>query len=57
MYQRLPGSCQFRICIICGVDRKGGGEFIGNKQTNSVTHSLAYKQTLNFYISTEVDTW
>ena len=25
------------MCIICGVDCKGG-EFIGNKQTNSLTH-------------------
>jgi len=37
----LPGSCQFRTCIICGVDCDSA-EFTGNKQQ---TYSLTYRQS------------
>jgi len=37
----LPGSCRFRMCIMCGVDHKGA-EFFGDKHTHSLTNILSF---------------
>jgi len=45
MYHSTPGIMPIQSVSYVGVDRSGA-EFIGNKQTNSLTHL----QTLNFIL-------